>query len=132
MFPEQFAVECEARGENPIDAWFALQDDALSRLLQVAESREDGTVGYSDALPIAEALAGHLGDEEEVKKLAMGTLTYGVGKQFWDIRFFYKDGTEVSIDEVRDQTRWHNEHPDEKWTWGSETTVAWVLKPREG
>lgn len=128
--PKQFIEEAKARGEERCwDAWFALGDEALLRLVAVARSREDGAVTLPDSQVIAEEMFGRYG-EETVTSMMMHTLTYGIGKQLWDMKFFTEDGTPIDDDTAWDEVRRHLREAaeDEPWEFGRNTIIRWVLR----
>jgi len=126
MIPEKFRSESEAAGTNPLDAWSALQDQALNRLEEEARSGP-GWVTLSSALVVAKDIFGEYG-EDVVKKEALTTLTYGSGKRLWDIRFFNEDGTEIPPEIAFSEMRAHlGSLADESWEFGK-TIIRWVLE----
>jgi len=132
MIPKQFIEECEARGGRPWEEWHALGDTALERLVAVARSCEDQTVSFPDSQAIAEDLVGDYG-EGVVAKLAHQTLTYGLGKQVLDMRFFAEDGSEIPQDTAFAEMRRHMESdPEGTWEFGASTYVKWVLLDHAG
>lgn len=125
MIPENFMRDCEDR----FPKWWALQDQALEKILHLAQQSADKRVSWSDSMGIAQEMFGEYG-EDTVKSEAMKTLSRGIGKGYWSMKFTYADGTPIPDDEAWTEVRRVlNQPPGTEWAWGKKTLVFWALVP---